>query len=697
MLVGRSDNMPTFIDLFAGAGGFSEGFLQAEYNNQYYDFLLASDINPTCEVTHRMRYNFQLGLQTEFLTKDITDPDFLEVLKNKIKQSLGKKPIDIVVGGPPCQSFSLAGVRKKNDKKDDLFSYYLRVITLIKPKYFVMENVYGILTKYDGKIKDRILREINCIVDTDALTKYIELGRKYSKRLDKKLEREADFIFRKLNIVLSKERIQLEKSELYLDLLEKLENSKFTAEQKEFIQSSIVEKKNDIDIPELDSFMDYLADQFVNAFRNNSFISEQERNIIRQALNLIKRQYTIENINKAVKKEINVCQLDKSKYKEEFDQITDWLKDENILEKFYAACSDILFKYCAESYVETDENGEDDCLDRHIAAIAAENKCVDVTLATRDAVEILYEPVMDSISRLNNLMKKYLSDNEKKSFDTLAENVRLYHIKSEIVLNASDYGVPQNRQRVVFIGCRKDQKLITSIPATVCPEDKVTTAEALDDLLFINNNEIRTEYDFNLYEKAIADKPQRAILGQIETKEPKKTYIEWSRKGRLNPERFPNIKMPTYTAANNMKEVKTKGTQEMILSNHQTSNQNDTVKARYAFMRKYGSFQEARAHDPKNEILKTNKRNYNVLDASSQSSTIMTIGDDYCHYGADRSLTVREMARLQSFDDSFVFQGKRTTGGDRRRLETPQFTQVGNAVPPLMAHAIALEILKNIK
>lgn len=119
--------MPTFIDLFAGAGGFSEGFLQVEYDSKYYDFLLASDINTTCEVTHRMRYNHQLGLSTEFLTKDITDPDFLEVLKSKIKQSYGDKPIDIVVGGPPCQSFSLAGVRKKNDKKDDLFSYYLKV------------------------------------------------------------------------------------------------------------------------------------------------------------------------------------------------------------------------------------------------------------------------------------------------------------------------------------------------------------------------------------------------------------------------------------------------------------------------------------------------------------------------------------------------------------------------------------------
>ena len=76
--------MPTFVDMFAGAGGFSEGFLQAEWQGQQFDFLLASDINPTCEVTHRMRYNEQLGLDTEFLTKDITEPDFVEQLEEKI-------------------------------------------------------------------------------------------------------------------------------------------------------------------------------------------------------------------------------------------------------------------------------------------------------------------------------------------------------------------------------------------------------------------------------------------------------------------------------------------------------------------------------------------------------------------------------------------------------------------------------------
>ena len=95
--------------------------------------------------------------------------------------------------------------------------------------------------------------------------------------------------------------------------------------------------------------------------------------------------------------------------------------------------------------------------------------------------------------------------------------------------------------------------------------------------------------------------------------------------------------------------------------------------------------------------LSSKKRNYNVLKPENQSPTVMTIPDDYIHYNSPRALTVREMARLQSFDDSFVFQGKRSTGGNNRKTELPQYTLVGNAVPPLLARAVANEILKNIK
>lgn len=102
------------------------------------------------------------------------------------------------------------------------------------------------------------------------------------------------------------------------------------------------------------------------------------------------------------------------------------------------------------------------------------------------------------------------------------------------------------------------------------------------------------------------------------------------------------------------------------------------------------------------EILKSEQRNKNISDevrikynlkkhtivplcSKSQAPTLTTLPDDYIHYGEPRILTVREYARIQSFPDDYEFKGNYTTGGARRKVDVPRYTQIGNAIPPLFA------------
>lgn len=91
------------------------------------------------------------------------------------------------------------------------------------------------------------------------------------------------------------------------------------------------------------------------------------------------------------------------------------------------------------------------------------------------------------------------------------------------------------------------------------------------------------------------------------------------------------------------------------------------------------------------------KRAIRVLDPLSPAPTITSLPDDLLHYSEPRTLTVRENARLQSFPDWFAFKGKYTTGGHRRRNEVPRFTQVANAVPPLLAEQLGLALLRILR
>lgn len=92
--------------------------------------------------------------------------------------------------------------------------------------------------------------------------------------------------------------------------------------------------------------------------------------------------------------------------------------------------------------------------------------------------------------------------------------------------------------------------------------------------------------------------------------------------------------------------------------------------------------------------LRSGKQRLRRLDVNDCSPAVLALPDDYIHPRLHRIPTVREMARLQSFDDDYIFFGKRTTSEMSRRIDVPQYTQVGNAVPPLLAKAVGQSIVQ---
>lgn len=610
----------TYLDLFAGAGGFSEGFMQAYTDDKYYDFRLASDINENCELTHRVRYNKMLGLDTKFMCQDIMEDSFLPNLLREI----GNQDIDVVTGGPSCQSFSLAGRRKKLDKRDDLFFHYLKVIKALHPKYFVMENVKGILTKDEGRIKERILREIRSIVD-DA---------------------KMNLLYAFLEDVLKPKMPYSLYYALYIRLC--METS-----------AGDWDKQNEIFFNNLDQQLKDVTKHLPYSVSK----SDESVNTIRHGLLLLKMKPQRDAIRKQVIQLKTNAHIDNDIFVDGYNAIIETVSDEQILENTLNAIDKV-----------ADMGGCD-------VETKVLKKSLEILTSTFDeCIEYIQYQLKDDAELLNHL-------------NMLMREVRLYNIEEPLVLLSSNYGVPQNRERVVFIGCRKDQEIIKDIPATVTEKEKVKVYEALWDLNMVSNGETATSYrEPELISKYEETKIPRAIQG--EPYERGLLYSEWSKKGRLD-HRFTFDEEPFYVL--NMRELdKPKMHQHMELFNHQTSLQNDKVRERLRIIAEHGDYDDAKA-ELKEKGLESQKRNYVVLNPLGQSPTVCTMPDDFIHYSAYRPTTVREMARLQSFDDSFVFQGKRQTGGNNRQKEIPQYTLVGNAVPPLMARAIANEVLKHIK
>lgn len=388
----------TFVDLFCGAGGFTEGMLLASRSSQFR-LVAASDIHKNAQLTHEWRFRRQLGIDYSFFRQDIRSEGVPADIARYVHERCGGDSVDVVVGGPPCQGFSVFGARRETDPRNDLFLSYLAVISALKPKYFVMENVPGLAMMYGGKTVDRIYGEV----------------------------------------------------------------------------------------------------------------------------------------------------------------------------------------------------------------------------------------------------KKLLG----------------YQITGPITVNAADHGVPQLRERILFIGNRRGMEPICTIPSR--EGSRVSVKEAIGDLAFLRPWESTKEY-----------RPDYPATSEFQVE---------SRSGRFL-DRF-GIKAPG------------------PLMNHEAARHTPEVIARFSVIQP-GAGLESIPRQLWDTHLKSSKKWCVRLDPNKPSFTVVTLPDDFVHYEQPRILTVREMARLQSFDDTFIFLGPRSSGGGgrgnkKRNSELPQYSQVGNAVPPLMAKAIGDRMLEALE
>ena len=135
----------TYIDLFSGSGGFSLGFDREGFEN-----IFSLDIEP----------NFCKTYKQNFPTHNLIEEDICKISNNDITKLVKSKRVDVIIGGPPCQGFSIAGnIGRKfiDDPRNQLFKEFARVVKVVKPSFFVMENVARLYTHNKGKTRKEIV------------------------------------------------------------------------------------------------------------------------------------------------------------------------------------------------------------------------------------------------------------------------------------------------------------------------------------------------------------------------------------------------------------------------------------------------------------------------------------------------------------------------------------------------------------
>ena len=237
-----------------------------------------------------------------------------------------------------------------------------------------------------------------------------------------------------------------------------------------------------------------------------------------------------------------------------------------------------------------------------------------------------------------------------------------YDVQGEIV-DFSEYGVPQKRQRYILVGSKKGNaekffqqimKNRTDFFKSKKINDVNSLSDAISDLL--QSNGTKPSPDTKGFEAGVYNKAQSAYQKLMRASKPLTNTI-------ADSHRFAKHKKETIEKF-----------QYILKNSTKNKNISDAIKAKY----------------------KMKKRTTVPLCEDSCTPTLTTLPDDYIHYCEPRILTVREYARIQSFPDDYEFKAGYTTGGERRKKDVPRYTQIGNAIPPLFGEQAGLVLKRMI-
>lgn len=331
--------------------------------------------------------------------------------------------------------------------------------------------------------------------------------------------------------------------------------------------------------------------------------------------------------------------------------------------------------------------------------------------------------LIENVSGIRNDFKKH---NHSSPFDqlrmALASTLPGYHVQP-LLLNALHYGVPQHRPRAFLMGLRLDVFKANGAEIVTeqvweshkdCPERHFGPRPSLAP--------IRTHFSSHLDAAHLCVRDAIADLDDLGYVALGGNLSEYARQMREDTRHLcspspalSSMKTPKNHEPRNHSPLvverfglhqylKKIGVNSNILAINKQSL--TTQQQRLAILQRLPSIDYPARGEDGSVIAKdqrallhlirklaTKKHSQRALAWGDPSPTVLSLPDDFVHPSRPRIPTVRELARLQSFPDAFEFRSKVTTGSTNRRFEVPQYTQVGNAVPPRLAHAIGVRLM----